>query len=53
MECVAFHFLNNPVGRHIMVMFQDDDVTIHHAKIENEWLGESMKNNFHTWIDNS
>jgi len=32
MECVAFHFLNNHVGRNIMAIFQDDNVKIHQAQ---------------------
>jgi len=46
-ECVAFRFLNNHVGRHIMAIFQDDNVKIHQAQTVKECLGESMKNNFH------
>jgi len=26
MECVAFYFLNNHVGRHVLAIFQDDNV---------------------------
>jgi len=33
MECVAYHFLNNHVGRHIVSIFQDDNVKIHQAQI--------------------
>jgi len=29
MECVAFHFLNKHVGRHIMTIFQEDNVKNH------------------------
>jgi len=39
MECVAFHFLINRVGRHIMAIFQDLDVKIHQAQIVKEWSG--------------
>jgi len=39
MECVAFHFLNNHVGRNIMAIFQDDNITINQAQIVKEWLG--------------
>jgi len=48
MECVAFHFLNNHVGRHIMAIFQEDKAKIHQAQTVEKWLGGSMKNNFHT-----
>jgi len=48
MEYVAFHFLYNHVGRHVMVIFQDDIVKIHQAQTVKEWLGGRMKNNFHT-----
>jgi len=34
--CVAFHFLNNHVGRHTMAIFQDDNVKIHQAQIVKE-----------------
>jgi len=50
MKWVAFHFLNNHVGRHIMAMFQDDNGKIHQAQTVKEWLGGSMKNHFHKWI---
>jgi len=29
---VAFHFLNNHVGKHIMAIFQDDNVKIHQTQ---------------------
>jgi len=49
MECVAFHYLNNHVERHvIMAIFHDDIVKIHQAQTVKEWLGGSMNNNFHT-----
>jgi len=32
-ECEAFHFLNKHVGRHIMFIFQDDNVKIQQALI--------------------
>jgi len=48
MECVAFHLLNNHVGRHIMAIFQDGNVKIHQAQIVKEWLGGSMNYHFHT-----
>jgi len=48
MECVAFYFLNIHVGKHIMAILQDDNVKIHQAQTVKEWLGESMKNHFHT-----
>jgi len=46
MEGVAFHFLNNHVRRRIMAIFQSDNV--HQAQTVKQWLGGSMKNNFHT-----
>jgi len=46
MESVAFHILNNHVGRHVMVILQDDNVQIHQAQIVKVWLGGSMKNHF-------
>jgi len=32
MECAAFHFLNNHVEKHIMFVFQDDNVKIHQVR---------------------
>jgi len=48
MDWVAFHFLNKNVGRHIMAIFQDDNVKIHWAQTGKEWLGGNLKNRFHT-----
>ena len=39
MECVAFNFLNKHVERHIMAIFQDDNVKVHLAQTVKEWLG--------------
>jgi len=46
MECVAFHFLNNHVGRDIMVIFQDYNVKIHQDQIGKEWLGREHEESF-------
>jgi len=48
-----FLFLNQPCERHIMAIFQDDNVKIPQTQIVKEWLGESMKNHFHAWINTS
>ena len=37
---VAFHFLNNHVGRHIMAIIQDDNVKIHQAQFVKQWFSE-------------
>jgi len=50
---IHFDFLTHPVGRHIMAIFQDDNVKIRQAQIVKEWLGWSMKNHFDTWIGTS
>jgi len=47
MERVAFNFLNNHVGKHIMAIFQNDNVKIHQDQTVEEWLGGSMKNHLH------
>jgi len=49
MECIAFHF----VEKHIMAIFQDDNVKITQTQNVKEWLWGSMKNHFHTWIGTS
>jgi len=34
--------------RHIMAIFQEDNVKIYQAQIVKEWFEGSMKNHFHT-----
>jgi len=36
MECEAFTFLKNHVGRHTMAIFQEDNVKIHQSQIVKE-----------------
>jgi len=37
----GFSFVKQP-GRHVMAIFQDDNVNIHQAQIVKEWMGGSM-----------
>jgi len=46
MECVAFHFLNNHVGRHIKAIFLNDNFKIHQAQIVKELFGREHEESF-------